>query len=315
MIKIGAINIDVSHPFAFSQIVAKGDRARYTAVYNDGFRSQKELQAFAEKMGLTVCDSLEEMAQIVDIGFVHSCNWDKHLSYAMPFIAQNKPVFIDKPIVGNLQDLEKLRQLMENGAKILGTSALRYCKEVAQTNQKLQENNVMPLHTVTTVGVDEFNYAIHAVELICGIHRGKPLSCRHMAHTQIAERGCDNYLIRFDDGSTAQYITVDHKFAKFNTVVLGNGQFPTVDCCFEVDNTAFYQAMLDRVCDYMETGVNTLATCEQMCDAIRIMLAGKASLLNGDREVGLDDPVLLQTRFDGDAFEKEYAANAKEIYL
>ena len=38
MIRIGAVNIDTSHPLAFSEYLLKGNRARYVAVYNDGFR-------------------------------------------------------------------------------------------------------------------------------------------------------------------------------------------------------------------------------------------------------------------------------------
>ena len=42
MVRIGCINIDTSHPRAFNEIFCRGDRARYVAVYNDGFRSDGE---------------------------------------------------------------------------------------------------------------------------------------------------------------------------------------------------------------------------------------------------------------------------------
>lgn len=49
MIRIGVVNIDVSHPLAFSQILNQEDRARYVAVYNDGFRSDEEVDAFIHR--------------------------------------------------------------------------------------------------------------------------------------------------------------------------------------------------------------------------------------------------------------------------
>ncbi|MDD4557306.1 MAG: hypothetical protein PHX89_00005, partial [bacterium] len=105
MIKIGIINIDTSHPITFAEYLKKGKRARYTAIYNDGFRSEAEVEGFISKYGLERrCSSIEELADCVDIGFVQGCNWDRHLSQAKLFLAGGKPVFIDKPIVGSLSD-------------------------------------------------------------------------------------------------------------------------------------------------------------------------------------------------------------------
>ena len=73
--------------------------------------------------------------------------------------------------------------------------------------------------------------------------------------------------------------------------------------------------MLDNVCDYVEGKENTMATCEQMCDAVKIMLAGKASKENGGIEVSLDSNLLEKTSFDGHAFESGYAARGRKIFV
>ena len=52
MLRIGTVNIDTSHAPSFAEILAKGDRARYTCVYNDAFRTDEEVNAFIEKFGL-----------------------------------------------------------------------------------------------------------------------------------------------------------------------------------------------------------------------------------------------------------------------
>ena len=46
MLRIGTVNIDTSHAPSFAEILLKGDRARYTAIYNDGFRTDEEVEAF-----------------------------------------------------------------------------------------------------------------------------------------------------------------------------------------------------------------------------------------------------------------------------
>ena len=102
MLRIGVVNIDVSHPKAFSEYLFRGERARYVAVYNDGFRGDDEVEGFIRRYGLEKrCRTIEELADCVDIGFVQSCNWSKHVSQARPFIERGKPVFIDKPIAGS----------------------------------------------------------------------------------------------------------------------------------------------------------------------------------------------------------------------
>ena len=98
MIRIGAVNIDTSHPLGFGEVMEKDDRARYVGVYNDSFRPDSEVEGFIRRFGLEKrCNTLEELAAMCDIGFIHGCDWDDHLRCAMPFIEQGKPVFIDKP--------------------------------------------------------------------------------------------------------------------------------------------------------------------------------------------------------------------------
>ena len=80
MIRIGTVNIDTSHAPSFAEILLKGDRARYTAIYNDGFRTEEEVADFITKYGLEKrYTSLEEMAKNIDVAFIQSCDWDRHI--------------------------------------------------------------------------------------------------------------------------------------------------------------------------------------------------------------------------------------------
>lgn len=85
MFRIGTVNIDTSHAPSFAEILQKGDVARYTCVYNDGFRTDEEVDAFITRFGLEKrYTSLEEMAGNVDIAFIQGCDWDRHLALAEP---------------------------------------------------------------------------------------------------------------------------------------------------------------------------------------------------------------------------------------
>lgn len=165
MIRIGVVNIDTSHPMAFSKYLLQGDRARYVAVYNDSFRGDDEVEAFMQKRGLERrCDSIAELAERTDIGFIQDANWDLHVEHALPFLERGKPVFIDKPLVGNLADCRRLEALARDGAAILGCSSLRYAREIADFLAEPEEERGEIVHVYGSAGVDEFNYGVHTVE-------------------------------------------------------------------------------------------------------------------------------------------------------
>ena len=62
MIRVGAVNIDTSHPLGFGEVMERDNRARYVAVYNDSFRDHGEVEGFIRRFGLERrCDTLEEL--------------------------------------------------------------------------------------------------------------------------------------------------------------------------------------------------------------------------------------------------------------
>jgi predicted dehydrogenase len=312
MIRIGVVNIDVSHPKAFSEYLLKGNRARYVAVYNDGFRGDDEVEAFIKNYNLEKrCSSLEELAAMVDIGFIQGCNWDKHLNYVKPFIDQKKPVFIDKPIVGSLADCRKIEELISKGAVILGSSSVRYAEEIVKFVNTSEDERGKVLNIFGTAGVDEFNYGIHIVEAIGGIAGMGATSCTFVGRSTNNEKTCETFFIKFDNGITATYNTFQGLWQPFEMVIMTTkGTYQ-----FRIDTTKIYGALLDRICDYMETGSNTLAPTVALTETVKIMLAGRISRESNGIEVRLSDIPEDDPGYDGDAFEKEYAAKASKIYL
>lgn len=312
MIKIGVVNIDCSHPLAFARELNKGDRARYKAVYNDGFRGDDEVNSFVEKEGLDrICQSVEELADCTDVGFIQGCNWDKHLEYAMPFINKGKPVFIDKPTVGNIADCQRLIDLEKNGAVILGSSSARYCNEVRAFLDKPEEERGRVLHADITVGIDEFNYAIHAVEALCAIVEEKPRSVKYVGRGERDGQTCDSYFVEFEGGATGCYHSVLGNYVSFNTVIVTT----KTSYCFTIDNTKLYKALLDEICNKLEGKDNHLESMETISDSIRVALAGKCSRENGGKAIAIDSPLLEEVSFDGYEFEKGYAAASSPMYL
>lgn len=312
MIRIGVVNIDVSHPKAFSEYLKNDSRARYVAVYNDGFREDDEVNGFMRHYGLEKrCDSVEDLADSVDIGFVQGCNWDKHLRYAMPFIERGKPVFIDKPIVGSEADCRKLAKLATDGAVILGSSSVRYAQEITSFASCSEQERGKILNIFGTAGVDEFNYAIHIVEGFGGLAGAGAVSNQFIGRSVMDDKICESFLIRYANGVIALYNTFQGIWQPFEVVIMTTKSTYQ----FRIDTSKIYGALLDRICTYMETGKNTLAPVHLLIESVRIMLAGRLSRERDGAEVKLSDIPADDPGYDGDVFERGYAQNAKKIYL
>ena len=308
MVRIGVVNIDTSHPKAFSQIFKENGRARYAAVFNDGFRSDAEVEGFMASNGIEKrCASIGEMLPQVDVGFIQGCNWDRHLQYAMPFIEAGKPVFIDKPIVGNMKDIAILRRLFENGAMILGCSCMRYAPEIGQFLAIPEEERGQIVSVHSSCGVDEFNYAIHAVEAIGGLVGTGAISCQYVAHADVGRIHGETYAVQFASGVSATYSITYGQWQKSAISVM------TTKKTYEVF-PAGYNAMLDLAIDSVEQGKSRMASGDALIESILIMLAGRLSRERGGALVRLDEIPADYNGFDGYEFERDYAAAAGKMY-
>lgn len=310
MFRIGTVNIDTSHAPSFAEILLKGDEGRYTAIYNDGFRTDEEVNSFIEKFGLDKrYTELSEMAKDIDIAFIQSCNWDNHVKQSMPFIEAGVPVFIDKPIAGNLADLKVFEQLDKEGKVILGTSAMRYTYEHESFFAIPEEERGNIVHISVMVGVDEFNYAIHAVESIMGfLGDVTPVSTRFIGTSTVGDVPCDSYYVVFENGATACYHICKKGWQPSTALVMTN----KTSYAYKIDSNKVYEAMLKQVCAYMAGKENKLATVKQMTDSVKIMLAGIKSAANGGTTELIADLTEADPSFDGTAFEEFYAASQRK---
>lgn len=309
MYRIGTVNIDTSHAPSFAEILLQGDVARYTAIYNDGFRTDEEVNAFMEKFGVTErYTDLAEMAKHIDIAFIQSCNWDRHIELSMPFIEAGVPVFIDKPLVGNLKDCRTLEKLAEEGKVILGTSAMRYTYERDSFFAVPDEQRGNIIHVSTMVGVDEFNYAIHSIESILGFLKGdSAVSCRYIGGGMVGDVPTDSYYVRFASGATACYHICLKGWQPSTALVMTD----KTSFAYKLDVSKLYEAMLKHVCAWLEGKPNDLVSVTDMTMAVKIMLAGKKSKENGGAEVALVDLCESDVGFDGYAFEEFYAESQR----
>lgn len=313
MKKIGLVNIDVSHPFAFAQKMEENPELdmQYAMVFNEGFRGDGEVSWFVNRYGLEGrAETIEEMAVSCDIGFVQSCNWEKHLDQAMPFIRQGKPVFIDKPLVGSVKDIARVRELLKNGAQILGASSARYAEEVQEFLAKPVEERGEVVAVYGESGMDEFNYSVHIGEILSEIAGAPGVSCQFNGATERAGGKCELYTVRFANGVIGTYCTYLSAHRPFQvSIITTKGSY-----LFQMDTSKIYLELLKRISETLKTGEQKTADVEKILNVSEFMLCGKRSRdLEGGREVRIGE-LQAGDKFDGYEFEKGYGANATVLY-
>lgn len=310
MIRIGAINIDTSHPVAFAMLLEQDTRARYTAVYNDGFRDDEQLRLLMDRFGIEQrYTTLDELARNVDIAFIHGCDWDRHLELARPCLDAGIPVFIDKPIVGNMRDCHELERLAADGAVILGSSSVRYADEITAFIQQDVSDRGQIIKVHGAVGVDEFNYGVHVVEGLGGLLGTGAISTTFTGRADVEGNVCESYCVRYDNGILATYDVYLNGWQPFTYQIITTATTHYL----HLDAHKLYAALFDRILSYMETGNNAMADIPALTETIRIMLAGRISREYNGRTVALSDIPDDDPGFDGQAFADDYATKAAHI--
>ncbi|MBE6389732.1 MAG: oxidoreductase [Lentisphaerae bacterium] len=113
-----------------------------------------------------IVDTPQEMIGKVDAVIIATDIGSEHVERARPFIEAGIPLFIDKPLCDNREDLEFFKSAVAGGAKIISSSCMRYAKELMPYwNGNFHEAGVPRLITYSMPKKWE-TYGIHALEAV-----------------------------------------------------------------------------------------------------------------------------------------------------
>ena len=181
--RIGMIGLDTSHVTAFTRLIndpAKNYGCKVVVGYPGGspdiHDSASRVEMFKEqlrdKYGVEIVDSIEELCRKVDSVLLESVDGRPHLKQARPVIAAKKPLFIDKPMAGNLADvLEIFRLARENNVPCWSSSSLRYFPAIVEMKQKDEIGEVLGCDVYSPCSIEEHHpdlywYGVHGVEML-----------------------------------------------------------------------------------------------------------------------------------------------------
>lgn len=184
--RVGIIGLDTSHSIAFAKILNDPGAGpemgglRVVAAYPEGSRniesSASRIPGYTREiraMGVEVVGSISELLSRVDYVLLETNDGHLHLAQALEVIAAGKPVFIDKPLAGDLTSAVAIQEAAAAaGVPLFSASGLRYFKDAAKSLSAAGAiHNALawsPAHLEPS-HPDLFWYGIHAVEQLYAV--------------------------------------------------------------------------------------------------------------------------------------------------
>lgn len=180
--RIGMIGLDTSHAAAFAKVLNATNSpygcrvvAGFPMVSQDVASSRDRIEKYTaqlrDEFGVKIVGSIPELVGMVDGVMVESVDGRPHLEQARPVIAAGKPVFIDKPVAGNLADaLEVFRLAKEKGVPCWSASSLRYAPWAVEARAGAV-GEVLGCDAFSPATLEEHHpdlywYGIHGVEIL-----------------------------------------------------------------------------------------------------------------------------------------------------
>ncbi len=112
-----------------------------------------------------IVDKPESMIGKVDAVIIATDIGGEHVERARPFIEAGLPVFIDKPLCDNRQDLEQFRKWVNEKRPVMSSSCMRYAKEFMPYHRRTEELGELRFVSMPMSKKWE-TYGIHALETI-----------------------------------------------------------------------------------------------------------------------------------------------------
>jgi hypothetical protein len=270
------------------------------AAWDSGETRQKGFaKEFCQKHEIAnAVDNMEDMMDMVDGAIVHTTNWDKHIEQAKPFVDAGKAVLIDKPIAGNLKDINQILDWGKQGKRVTGGSSLRFTKEVREYLAKPVEERGNVHTAYTCIGVDDFNYGIHGYAMASCLMGAGVRSVQYLGSS-----GQKNIKITWNNGNVVLMTVGKSAWLPFNLTIVTDKNVEYI----QADTSLIYRSLLEAQLPYL-TGKEDAPpeSLEVLVEPELTALAARQSWLNNGAEVFLTDLREDDKGYDGTQFAIEY---------
>ena len=220
----------------------------------------------------------EEMIGQIDAVICATDNGAEHVERCRPFVEAGLPVFIDKLLADNEEDLATIAGWVNAGAHIVCSSSMRYKKSLEPFYKNHYELGELR-YIVSPMAKYWENYGVHAVEacfplLGNGFEWVQNLGTLERPMMHLHHRsGCD-VSIPMGTAFVSNGVTV---MAQYGAQALSDG-----------DSYYCFKKQLDVFVEYLRTGIRD-HSFEDAVEIAKIVIAGIKSREEGGRRVYVDE--------------------------
>ena len=250
--------------------------AKITHIWCDDPEDAKKVAAAS--LIPNIVEKPEDVIGEVDAVIVATDKGWEHVWRCKPFIDAGLPIFIDKPLADNVDDLNQFIKWYKAGHRIMSSSSLRYTKEYIPYMISTHELGELRYINMTMPKSWE-RYGIHALE---------PVFCiTGPGYVSVRNTGSENNNIlhlKHKDGIDVN-LAVIYDCAGSPLKIMGTKGSVSVP---SADSYYSFHKQLDVFVEYLETDVRPYPF-EETIELMMIIIAGIRSREEGGREVTLDE--------------------------
>lgn len=222
----------------------------------------------------------EDVIGEVDAVLVATDKGFEHVERARPFIEAGLPVFVDKPLCDNRQDLATFTRWVEEGRPILTSSSMRYAKEFVPYHG--DTNALGRLRHINVPMAKSWEaYGIHALESFYRI-----VGPGFESVQNIGDREHNIVHLRHRDGVDVTIANIKDMAGAFGMMTLagthGGLQLRSTDTFHS------FKAQLVAYVSFLRTGERPMPWSETV-ELMRLVIAGIESREQGGRKVMLSE--------------------------
>lgn len=294
--RIGIIGLDTSHVIAFTKLINNPEKdygCKVVAGYPGGSQdiedSYKRLEKFTTQLrdnfGAEIVSTIEELCQKVDGILLESVDGRPHLEQVRPVIAAKKPVFIDKPMAGNLADvIEIFRLAEENNVPCWSSSSLRFSPGVIGTRENDQVGSVLGCDVYSPCSLEEHHpdlywYGVHGVEILFTI---MGTGCESVRRVQTKD--CEFVLGLWKDGRIGTYRGLRMDKSGYGSTVFGTKGV------VQSGKYGGYEPLVDEIVKFFKTGKAPVPP-QDTIEIFAFMSAADESKAKGGAAVSLTEVI------------------------
>lgn len=204
------------------------------------------------------CSRVDEMLGAIDALIIARDDWESHAELALPFLRQGIPVFIDKPLTLDAEELASFMPFLESG-KLMSCSGLRYAVELDALRVGDPSMGAIRLISGAVLnGPDK--YGIHLIEAVASLGGdfAFPLALTRLQAPH------DSFLLHYENGVPFHLDCLGNVGKTFHLSVFGERAHCSIDLH---DNFSAFRRTLQRFFAMVQSTVPAIDPAE----TVRIM--------------------------------------------